>query len=563
MRKYLLILTLVGFLLYLPSLTGPFLWDDEDFVYANEYVRDFRIDKFFTDSQTAGRGKLSNYYRPLPQIAYASVHAIFGFNPFWYHLLNVLAHITAACAILSFFYVLLNSKFEYRNPKQIKNSNDQNSKRLEHLKFENSKIVSDFGFRASDLIAHYPLLIALLFLVHPVQTEAVSYISGLSDPLFVLFGFLSLIFYLLKNERKNMIPLSLFFFTLSLLSKETGAVFLPILITLAALDELIKQNLSDRIGIVKLINWKNINALTKSVGPYAMATLVYLWYHFSFINSLDIKSAWGNNPYANSLLVRLLTFIQNFPAYIGLLIFPKDLFMERDYTVQIQTQALNLHLIGLIILIGLVGLFLWRLHQKLLPPPSSLLTFCFTGFFISFLPYTGLVLINGIFYEHFLYLPLVFFFAFWIILISSLNRPTFLTPLITLIMFLFILRNLSRQLDWTDSVRFYSQTLKHAPNSIRIINGLGMAYAEKGDLDSAIREYSLLISVNPHVPHAYHNLANAYAAKGDLANAEKNYLKALEVDPNFFYSLQSLANLYQQTGQKEKLHNLLLRFNVQ
>ena len=152
MRKYLLILTLVGFLLYLPSLTGPFLWDDEDFVYANEYVRDFRIDKFFTDSQTAGRGKLSNYYRPLPQIAYASVHAIFGFNPFWYHLLNVLAHITAACAILSFFYVLLNSKFEYRNPKQIKNSNDQNSKRLEHLKFENSKIVSDFGFRASDFL---------------------------------------------------------------------------------------------------------------------------------------------------------------------------------------------------------------------------------------------------------------------------------------------------------------------------------------------------------------------------------------------------------------------------
>ncbi len=113
-RISLIILAITGLLLYLPSLFGPFLWDDEDFVYANKYVENFQIDKFFTDSQTAGRGKLSNYYRPIPQIVYAITHSLFdlpagrqGFNPFWYHLVNVLAHITASIAIFLFFKILL------------------------------------------------------------------------------------------------------------------------------------------------------------------------------------------------------------------------------------------------------------------------------------------------------------------------------------------------------------------------------------------------------------------------------------------------------------------------
>lgn len=529
MRHSFLTIFIIGFLLYLPSLFGPFLWDDEDFVYANKYVKEFRIDKFFTESQTAGRGKMSNYYRPIPQIAYATTHTVFGFNPFWFHLLNVLAHIGAASTIFYFLKKLLKSDTE--------------------------------------IIPSMPLLISLFFLIHPIQTEAVSYISGLSDPLYVLFGFLSLIFFMLKDLRKNMIPLSLFFFTLSILSKETGLVFLPLIICLSFLLNLDKSDFSS-VNLFKNNSWRFLYKTWKVLCAYISISIIYLWYHYTWINNIDIKSVWGNNPYANSALIRLLTFIQNIFLYIQILIFPKDLFMERDYSISVQTQLLNPYLL-LFVLINLLIIFsFWKLRNSVEFKKLKIVFFFYLAFFISLIPYTGIVLINGIFYEHFLYLPLVFFFAFLMFYISFMfseshqNKFKKILPFcIIAILILFAARNISRQFEWNDSIRFYKQTLIHAPKSVRIINGLGMAYAENGENQLAIQQYKNMIKINPNVPNAYHNMANAYGALGNLKEAEKFFLKALEVDPNFIFSAQSLVNLYQQTGQKEKLESLLKKYN--
>ncbi len=405
-RWHLVIIFLVGFLLYFPSLFGQFIWDDEDFVYANRYVQQFEISNLFTHSLTSGRDKESNYFRPVQGTIYAATYQAVGPNPFWFHLLNILAHTGAACAIFYFFKIILekSARFKFLGAQDLKEERAPKNE-------------------SSTWIA---LLISLFFLIHPVQTEAVSYISGLSDPLYVLFGFLSLIFFLLRDERKNMIPLSLFFFILSVLSKETGLVFLP---------------------LIFLLDWK------KS-WSFFIAAISYLWYHFSFINNFDIKSAWGNGPYANSLLVRLLTFVQNLYLYMSLLLFPKDLFMERDYSISVQTNFFNIYL-ALFLITNVTILAAIR--------KSKILIFCFLAFYASFIPYTGAVLINGIFYEHFLYLPLVFFFAFWTIVIASASKAisskhlrSFVSFILFTLLILFSWRNLSRQRDWIDPIRFYS-----------------------------------------------------------------------------------------------------------
>ncbi len=478
MKKPFVLIALVGFLLYFPSLFGPFLWDDEDFVYANKYVESFQIDKFFTECATCGRGKLSNYFRPVPEIIYATTHTSFGFNPFWFHFVNILVHIGAAMAVFAFFKNLLERQ-----------------------------VASQLG----------AFLISLFFLVHPVQTEAVSYISGLSDPLFVLFGLLALIYF-----PK---PKSLLFFALSLLSKESGLVFLPLLFLLHP---------------------------SKKIWPYFLMATIYLWFHFTQINQFNVAAAWGNNLYRQSIVVRLLTFVKNLYTYIGLLLFPKDLFMERDYSIQIQTQILNPSLILSLVLFPTI----FYLVRK-----SKTLAFCFLAFFISFLPYTGLVLINGIFYEHFLYLPLVFFFGFLVFTLSPFLHRRFIALAIVTALILLGLRNVARQFDWSEPVRFYSQTLVHAPQSLRIINGLGIAYADRGDLSNAIKTYQQGIALNPKVPNLYHNLANAYLASGELKLAEENYLKAIEVDENFFFSYQALVSLYRQTGQEDKATRIMTKLS--
>ncbi len=471
-KKYFLILAVVGLLLYLPSLSGPFLWDDEDFVYANQYVANFQIDKFFTQSQTAGRGKLSNYFRPVPQIVYAATHAVFGFNPFWYHLVNILVHISAACAVFYFFYILLNKAGD-----DWKNQSDFETRRVNFLQLSGKAAgtwvpakaaESEKNSRAQVSLVIIPFPIALFFLIHPVQTEAVSYISGLSDPLFVLFGFLFLIYYLKNGHDRfgggetnslsassgfgaaaghevgrlgtsnlravgppgpKYFLVSLLFFALSLLSKETGLVFLGLLLAL----ELTKQLPHDRAIIVwskfptPLAIFRSLtNLLTTlilSTWAYILIAFFYLVYHFSFINQFDIKAAWGNTPYAHSVVVRLLTFVQNLFLYVSLLVFPKDLFMERDYSIHIQTNLLNPFLIIFFLTNSAIIFFLRRIrstsYNKLQPSYYKLLVFCYLAFFISFIPYSGLILINGIFYEHFLYLPMVFFTSFAIL---SLNE---------------------------------------------------------------------------------------------------------------------------------------------
>ena len=516
--KLVLILFFVGFLLYIPSLFGTFVWDDEDFVYANQYVKDFRVDKFFTESVTAGRGKLSNYFRPVQAFVYATVHLFFGFTPFWFHLTSILVHIAAAITI--FYFLILLTKV--RGPSFI---------------------------------------VALLFLVHPVQTEAVSYISGLSDSLYVLFGFLCLIFIIRAKRTETTVQnylVSYSFFLLCLLSKETGIIFLGLVLLLVFLPSL-EKSLEKKASLKEaFLNSKNYRFIL----PYFVITVTYLLFHFNKINAVNMKAAWGeSSPYVNSVSIRLASFIQNLPTYFSLLVFPKDLFMERDYTIKIANNYLPQILIFLGLNLGFVGL-LSRIIKK--TGDRFGLLFFYFAFWISFIPYSGLVLINGIFYEHFLYLPLVWFFAFWIF-ISALALRQRNSKTITRISVIALgaiiiglsLRNIARQMEWNDSVRFYEQTRKHAPGSIRIINGLGMAYSERGNLNKAIQIYSDGIKRFVNVPNLYHNLANAYLTLGDDTNAEKYYLKALEVDPNFYFSVQSLAQLYSLTNQKEKLDMLL------
>ena len=171
-------------------------------------------------------------------------------------------------------------------------------------------------------------------------------------------------------------------------------------------------------------------------------------------------------------------------------------------------------------------------------------------FYTAFAPYTGIFLINGIFYEHFLYLPLVFLFSFFIFSVNSFKKPAIIIMVVIIVAF--ALRSYMRQWEWIDSVRFYSQTLEHAPNSVRVRNGLAIAYAEKGEYDQAIKEYKLAIQEDPTVPNMYHNLANVYLAQEKYQEAEKLYLQAIKVDPHFYYSYQSLISLYQKTDQIEK-----------
>lgn len=496
-RYHLILLFALVIFTYIPSLFGGFIWDDEDFVYQNRYVATFDIGNMWTQQAIAGRGKSSNYYRPVQLTTYALIHRVVGYWPSAYHGVNIAFHALAAILVYAMLRGLTGSRW-------------------------------------------VSLAASAVFAVHPVQTEAVTYISGLSDPLVVSFGSASVLAYLHKHRHPFYLLGSLVLYILALLSKEIGIVFGAIIFTHAL-----------------LFHRKHILII---VTLFSSVTIGYLLYHWGVISVAPTRAFWPDTPYADSAVIRIATFTRSFFTYLSLLIFPAVLHMERDPTVVIEQSLFNPYAVLLITLIVItVALIVKRFRSR---TERMKVLFLFGAFFLSLAPYSGIVLINGLMYEHFLYVPMMFFFAFLFMFIPRQYRAV-TTAVLVLVIALSIARSWIRQYEWIDPVRFYTQTLQHAPMSLRVRNNLGMEYAHRGQYEQAITQYNTVLSSNRRLAPTHHNLANALRAIGRYGEAIDHYRLAIESDPDLTPAYAALIETYELADQPQDAQSLREMFDEQ
>ena len=153
------LVVLMGLAVYSNSLRGEFLLDDTPLVEDNVLIRDVSgALNIFTKNIGEYSGKKFNFYRPLQVLTYMIDYHFFGFGVLGYHLTNTILHI--GVALLLFWLIALL-----------------------------------FG----DVILS--LFTSILFVVHPVHTEAVSYISGRADSLVSVFILSHLNFSLFKGHE--------------------------------------------------------------------------------------------------------------------------------------------------------------------------------------------------------------------------------------------------------------------------------------------------------------------------------------------------------------------------
>lgn len=261
-----IILVVLGFGVYLNSLTGSFIWDDNSLISGNYAIKSWSgiADIFTKGNISSYTGKALHIYRPVQMLTYMADYAMWGLSPIGYHFTNALLHVLTALSL----YWLINL-------------------------LSSDRLIS---FASS-----------ALFVAHPIHTEAVSYISGRSDLLSALLAILSFICYI-KYVRKTgagAYIMVLLTYILSIFSRE-NIIILPIIF--------IAYNHSFR----KKTDLKLMVPLILTGLGYAALRLT----------SLKHLLADYNAVYKTTVIQRLPGFFAAVGNYVKLLMLPRDLHME-------------------------------------------------------------------------------------------------------------------------------------------------------------------------------------------------------------------------------------------
>ncbi len=473
-----------------------FLLDDEFLLQKNRFITDWEyFGRIFTSSSTMGAGGQDSFYRPMQTLAYFIVHQIFGLRPWAFHALNVLLHVLNAFLIFK-------------------------------LGTERLKVSAPFIFAAT-----------LLWALHPVHTEAVTYLSATADPLHSAFMLLGLLAF------PRMWLASLYFIA-GLLSKESAIVFPVMCMVMIAIEA------------EKPLDWR---AYLKT-WPLWLIAIIYLILRKTVLDFDDTFSFYAEpNIYTESMWFRFLTFLATLPAYLSLLFWPTGLHMERNFPVFTSWLTWPTVLGTIILLLAFWG---WFRERKNPIRPYSLMGL---WFFAAHIPHTGVLLpVNSLFLEHWLYFPSIGFFLGGARRLSSLKKvPRWSPVLVGVIAANLAVLTFQQNRVWADPITFYEHILSHTRGTQRVHNNLGMAYSDAGQDDKAIEQYLKAIAIRDNVPHAHHNLAELYMKRGEYQTALVHLHRAVEINPRFYYSYRNLAAAYQRLGQHDKaalFYNMYLQY---
>ncbi len=468
---YAVALIAAGLAVYWPALGGPFVFDDYDLMEVASAVR-------ATDLPV-----IAPSGRPLLMLSYVLNYRLSGFDPFPFHLTNVLLHGLNALILWRFLSGLLAPG------------------RLEESVSPALRKVFIYGLPA-------------LFLTSPIATEAVAYISSRSELLATTFYLLALwVFVSPLRERSPWITAGLVFllFGGAALSKQ-DKLTLPLVIVL--LDYL----------LLSKMDWRRMR---RSWPTYALflagvvAGLLFVVRPVLFAASAGFNLAW--QPY-------LYTQFRMYFLYLRLLLAPVGLNADRDIAA---SASLGDHLswLALILLLVLVGLAVRYRRQ------APLASFGALFFFVTLAPTSSFYPLLDFAAERRVYLPAI---GFYLVLVAALGW--ILGPGVKLIVValaalvaLYSLGTFRRSIVWSDELLLWQDTVQKSPNKERPWVWLGRVYHERKAYPQALAAWERaepLVEPNSSAQASLlSNLGLASANLGDHRRAVEYYRRAVEIEP--------------------------------
>ena len=513
----------LGLLAYGQTITYPFVHDEILSIRDNPLITRFDWNEIIHGTGTAViRGgtspAINAYFRPLLELFYRIEYALCGSNPAGWHLLNILFHIANSFLV----YGLMNMLCDHKK---------------------------GFAFAVS-----------LLFLLHPVQSESVACISGISNLLFVFFGLISLCLYGSGSYQTDtkIYRGSLAAFFLALLAKEQ-AVMLVVLVLW-----------------IEMVKYASPRERHQPYRKFARigGSVIILTAYFAARKFFLTEGAMPAIAFNHELLLRVLSIPRTVLMYLGIIFFPHDLHYYRNVDI-LRPNGVS---IGLFM--AVLAAVVWTIRK--VPQPHRRLLVLGTGWFgITLLPVLNIVpLINEysliLTAEHFLYLPLIgallFVLGLGDLFLTRLpeHRRIFLARGgLCLLAVIFLAATIRQSTCWAGEIPLFERTVRFEKDFGRAHILLAKAYYRNGEYAKAIGTYrralaimdGYLAKVGPQpvasvylgfVKEIHFDLAHCFEGLGDFQEAVNWYLRALVIDHNDVVVHNNLGIIYLKLGDQEK-----------
>ena len=532
----LLLIVTLGILGYSNTLNVPFQFDDWYNIETNPVIKN--LDYYVNPSKAkviksqAAYPMLSTRY--IGSLSFALNYKIHGLDVTGYHIVNLLIHLINSLLVYWFIHLIFISLGS--------GAGGENHRYLKHA--------STIAFFSS-----------LLFVTHPIQSQAVTYVVQRFTSLATTFYLFSIIMYIKarlpsnvidrENHRPNISTKTLVYYILAFCSAALAmatkqiALTLPFFIILY--DWYFIQNLE--FGWLKKYGWL--------AGTLFCLLVLAATFYYLGKNPIDSLLV-GYGPRDFTLIERLLTELRVVIFYISLLFLPSltRLNLDHDFVI---SQSL---LVPLSTLYSLVALTLIFGSAIIMARRQRVLSFCIIWFFGN-LAIESTVMPLEIIFEHRLYLPSIgFFLGLSFILVTIIERcqqprvdkTIFLTVILVSLVFTGI--TFSRNIVWNDKVTLWQDVIDKSPKKARGPKLLGWAYKEEGNAEAAILYYKKSIFLDPTDIQTHVNLASLLDSLGRKNEANQANKEVLWLT-NLKESIKKHRISLRKTPNSAEIHNNL------
>ncbi|RJQ35870.1 tetratricopeptide repeat protein [Candidatus Microgenomates bacterium] len=513
-KTFFLLLGVLVFVSYVNALNNNFVSDDHG-IEINARFWDFN--SFLTDPTSA-----------LRRLPYLITYKIFGLNPFFFRITNVILHLGVVWLI--YLLVSLTTK-------------------------------PAIGF-----------LTACLFAVHPLLIESVSWIAGgvyVQYSFFFLISFLAYVLYRKNNDKKYYI-VSLIAFGFSLFSSEKAA---SLFLVFPFFDLYLKEFKK---------NWK------KSI-PFFLSSVIFAIFYL-FVGKMGQRVYSLQSDYQENVGGMDNPFVQipiAISSYLELIFWPFGLTLYHSEMGFSQIEYIFRFLI-LLIFLGIIIyffrkrniVFFW-LSFFIIALLPTLTPFKITWIVAERYVYLGTLGIFAVIATVFEYLASfkklkMAVYTIFILIIFGLSIRT-------------IVRNVDwqnednlwiatgktspssqnthnnlgdvygRRGDLQRAVYEFKKAIEIKPNYADAYHNLGNAYRDMGKTDEALKNYQKAVSINPNLWQAYQNIGAVYFYQKNIPKSLEYFQKAISINPQEPNLWLGMGLIYLENKEKDKAREMFTK----